>query len=631
MYKYEDFFELINNDDPVAAVFMTYGFDTELFEHHILPSFLGIVDDPKENILRFRNQIAMGLKEVPVAVLSDNTQYNGGSTFLYDHYTIKTQTFHPKCYMVLFKNFLRVIISSGNISRGGLCFNAETIWHEDIYPHKSSTISKELIDILNWIINNYGLENIEALNEIRRYLINIDYIEGFPKLNSTVRNNSVYSQVFDEINKINHKCKSLTIVSPFFENDRDRAMENALLVSFYEKFNKKFPGTPFSIYFPGIYEDSTKCYKVEAPKNIFEGLVNKYKNINLYIMANEWAINDGKELAKRKLHAKLIIIRFNSGYELRLSGSINFTNNAMRSNLSSLRNIEIGVMEYLKSNFKFPSGTKVNIKKLKFLEKPIQKDIIPCFIENVIFDGIDLYISFDVNKMIVPFIIKYNGNLIKEIKGKITEIIIKDFVLRKPQDLEIIGDNFIYFVPIMIPNKENIQTEDEKFDFEMDTKDIIDYLAGRYKSISELGRSRRNANGSTPSVNTLYFRQNLQRYYKAMANLKQGLENQYYSELSFKNHVNNPLGLKNLANLILSDYRDKNSSTEETSLFIIEILNVIQNLEFKKDRVDSKLKIEVLQEVTNDLKMEFKKIYKRSKGKFKKQCKIMIEHYGLDV
>ena len=114
MIKYTDFFELIDNGGnlPIAALFMTYGFDAELFEHHILPSFLGIVDNPRENELRFRNQIALKLKEIPVGVISDAKQFNGGRTFLYDHITVQSETFHPKCYMLLFKEYLRVIMQN---------------------------------------------------------------------------------------------------------------------------------------------------------------------------------------------------------------------------------------------------------------------------------------------------------------------------------------------------------------------------------------------------------------------------------------------------------------------------------------------------------------------------------------
>ena len=152
MIKYTDFFDLIDNggNKPIAAVFMTYGFDAGLFEHHILPAFLGIVDDPNENELRFRNQIALRLKEVPVLVMSDANQFNGGRTFLYDHIVVDTETFHPKCYLLLYKEFLRVIISSANITKSGLCYNAELVWHYDIYLDKESTLSNDIYEILSF-------------------------------------------------------------------------------------------------------------------------------------------------------------------------------------------------------------------------------------------------------------------------------------------------------------------------------------------------------------------------------------------------------------------------------------------------------------------------------------------------
>ena len=49
----------------------------------------------------------------------------------------------------------------------------------------------------------------------------------------------------------------------------------------------------------------------------------------------------------------------------------------------------------------------------------------------------------------------------------------------------------MFYVPILIPNKEGIITDDLKLHFEFGMKDIIDYLAGNYKSISELERMKR--------------------------------------------------------------------------------------------------------------------------------------------
>ncbi|MGH4120915.1 hypothetical protein [Clostridium sp.] len=219
MVKYTDFFDIVDNSGnlPISALFMTYGFDAGLFEHHVLPAFLGIVDDPNENELRFRNQIELRLKEVPVAVISDAKQFNGGRTFLYDHIVVGTQTFHPKCYMLLFKEYLRVIISSGNITKSGLCYNAELVWYEDLYLDKINSISKELNDILIFMNRKYKLDKVVAVQEIRKYLGKCQFAEAFPKVISTCVKQTVFDKIQDELKKCNGKCKTITVMSPFLK------------------------------------------------------------------------------------------------------------------------------------------------------------------------------------------------------------------------------------------------------------------------------------------------------------------------------------------------------------------------------------------------------------------------------
>ncbi|MDY2737772.1 hypothetical protein, partial [Intestinibacter sp.] len=209
--KYTDFFELVDGGDnvAVAALFMTYGFDAELFEHHILPAFLNVVDNPIEQELRFRNQIALKLKEIPVGVISDATQYNGGRTFLYDHIVVKQDTFHPKCYMILFKDFLRVIISSSNITKPGLCYNAELIWYEDIYLDKVNSISYDLKSILDFVKDRYELENMAALCEIQKYLDKCKFKISYPKLISTCEEKLVLDRVMDELKNCRGNCRSV--------------------------------------------------------------------------------------------------------------------------------------------------------------------------------------------------------------------------------------------------------------------------------------------------------------------------------------------------------------------------------------------------------------------------------------
>lgn len=633
MIKYTDFFELIDNGGnlPIAALFMTYGFDAELFEHHILPSFIGILDDPRENELRFRNQIALKLKEIPIGVISDSKQFNGGRTFLYDHITVQNETFHPKCYMLLFKEYLRVIISSGNITKSGLCYNAELVWYEDIYLDKSNSISNELQFILSFIEERYSLDNMPALKMIRKYLNKCEFNEAYPKIISTCSNKSVFNKVISELKNCRGNCKTITIISPFFENDREKEIESTLLMSFLNEVKNIYPKAKINICFPANKQGDK--YIVNAPFGIFNEVTKKYKDISLFVVPREWEREDDDPIS-RTLHAKLIYAQFDNGYNLYLSGSINFTNNAMTSSISNLRNIEIGVLNYTKQKLILPNFIKVSLSNLEFVEKEETIKQLTCFINKAEYNGKDLKILFNSNKMVVPCKIYYNENLLLSIDNQIEEKIIKNFILKKPQDLKVECNDFIFYVPILIPNKEDIITDDLKLNFELDMKDIIDYLSGKYKSISELERMKRIVSNEKQDRNNemlIFFRQNLQRFYKALLALKQGLELPYYSETAFNNYITAPIGIKNLVNMIIEDYKEGRSDECETFLFLVEILNIIDHLNFHDDWLDDSYKKDELDKIMYEAKMTIKSIVKKSRGKVKEQYEVMINVYGLEV
>ncbi|MFS1516408.1 hypothetical protein V1503_07850 [Bacillus sp. SCS-151] len=638
MIKYTDFFELLNTEkeDPVAALFMTYGFDAELFEYFVLPNFLGIIgnsDDRKEKA-RFRHQIALKLKDIPVTVFSDGKQYHGGRTFLYDHITISTQTFHPKSYLLLYKTFLRVIIASCNISKGGLCFNAETVWYEDIKLDKPSSISKNLLKILIWIADHYGTQGNDAIKEIIRFLKETTVSgEEFPKLVSTVNKNCVFRTLFSVIQEVNEECESISILSPFYENDRDRAVEKSLLIEFSDEFKTAFPKAKMKIYFPAVKSQEEGLYKVTAPVNIFEEVYTKYKDIELNVIHREW-LREDDEPVLRVLHAKIIMFELKSGKKLILSGSINFTNNAMRSKIGALKNIEIGVLEYGKSNFEFPNSTLVQVKDLSYEDKKVSEKSMVIFVERAVLDEKKLMIILLKEQQTVPFKIEYQNHAIYEWNGKEDTISIEAFHLKQSQDLHIICADYDFYVPIEVMRKDEIVTDDLKLSFELNIKDIIDFLAGKYKSISEIKRLKRVQGINTiegVGELTVYFKYNLQRYYKAMASLKQGLELPYYTEMAFKNYLANPIGLKNLIYLIVEDFKEGRSRNEETFLFLVEIENVINHLQFPEDRLDKDFKKLELQKMMIEPIIIRKRIYKKSKKTIREQFDVMLKAYGLGV
>ncbi len=632
MIKYTDIFELLDSGGnlPLAALFMTYGFDPELFEQHILPAFLGIEADPNENELKFRNQIALKLKEIPVGVISDAKQFNGGRTFLYDHVVVNSETFHPKCFMLLFKDFLRVIIASGNITKSGFCYNAELIWHGDLYLDGSNSISEELNHILMFMNVTYGLDKLIAVQEIMKFLGKCSFTNGFPKVLSTCAKQSVFSRILEELKNCRGKCKAITVLSPFYENDREQELESTLLMSFIDEVKLQYPNVKMKICFPANKQGEQ--YMVNAPVGIFGEITKKYKDdIGLFVVTKEWEREDGEPIP-RTLHAKLIYAEFDNGYNLYLSGSVNFTNNAMRSNERDLRNIEIGVLNYTKSKLLIPNCTKVSVDMLSFVEPVEQAKIPVCFIDSAIYDGTNLVIQFNINKMAIPCGIYYNGHLIMTLDERVTEKRIINFSLKKPQDLKVVCKEYTFFVPILIPNKEGIETEDLKITFSLEMKDIIDYLAGKYKSLTELERLKKLSIGryedKTAAI-TVFFRQNLQRFFKALDALKQGLELPYYTETSFNNYISAPIGIKNLVNMILSDFKQGVTGEEETFLLLVEIWNVIEHIEYQDDWLTEDYKNRLLNDIMQEAIKTVQRIVKTSKGSYRNQYQVMLKAYGL--
>lgn len=636
MVKYTDFFSLISSDNvsPVAGVFMTYGFDAELFEKHILPDFLGVIGNPEESELRFRNQIAMRLKEVPVTVISDARQYGGGQTFLYDHIAIKEQIFHPKFYLLLYPDYLRVIVGSCNITKSGLCYNAETVWSHDIQIFEASGMIAPFKKILKWMIENYRMASNDAIHEVMKFLDQCVEEELFPQIISTINEHSAFYQYFSKMALIREKCKRINIISPFFENDRESAMEHTLLMEFTEAFFISNPEATMRIFFPAIKKDTGKGYKVTAPVNILHELLEKYKNVELYVINREWEREDDEPVL-RTLHAKLIIAEYANGQKLTMSGSINFTRNAMRSTLEGLRNIEISVVEYGKSKFMLPVSSRTYIEQLEYDDKKINSKPIEIFINEVLYDTGKLTIIFDTEKIIVPFRIDYQEVTIYEI-DKCTErtIDIFDFHLKRSMDIKVICEEYEFYYPIYVVNKEIFISDDLKLSYQIDMGDIIDYLAGKYKSISEIERLKRikNENGvDTSNAMGVYFRHNLQRYFKALGTLKAGLESPFYSEQAFRYYLTGPVGLKTLIKFIMDDYKNEIASKSETFVFTIEIENIIQHLRFQEDRLESEYKKELLENILSEAVFMRKQIYKEANKTMKNQYEVLLFEYGLEV
>ncbi len=455
-----ELFEGNPSDEIVAALLMTYSFDADLFEQHVLPALFKIDTDISDNERRFRHQVADALLKKPVTVMVDAAGYKGGKTFLYDLLNVKDCTFHPKCFLLQYTDYLRVIIGSCNLTRAGLCYNAELIWHYDIRKGDKSGIGAALADIIKRVAEYAGQEDNAAIRQIIRFLSNIatETSADSVVIHSSLHEQSFVGKLHEIIEKQGQVIRSLRVMSPFYESEYGQTLESSMMGELFSglyKYMKKQAVVEFC--FPGYKTEDTGKWHVNAPLSLFAELSQSMPKLSYALISEQWTDEDD-EPRLRPLHAKLIEVGFQNGEWLYVMGSPNFTKAAMNSSSSQMKNVEIGVFEFTKKRLWFPPLTKVDYHQLITDQpKPPDTKQLVIFIDSAWFSCDDnnptLRIYVNVNKAVYPFEVIYQQEVIYRAEEPELEIIIPDFTLGHDKDLEIKCGQFSFTVPISVKDK----------------------------------------------------------------------------------------------------------------------------------------------------------------------------------
>jgi hypothetical protein len=124
--------DLLDGEEPcLAAAFCSFTFDPELFENHILRAALRLRADPTEEPRRYHQEARAALQETPVVAIVDAAMRGPGHRLPYDLLEVHARVFHPKLALLLFDDYARVLLGSGNLTRGGFGDNTELWFHHD--------------------------------------------------------------------------------------------------------------------------------------------------------------------------------------------------------------------------------------------------------------------------------------------------------------------------------------------------------------------------------------------------------------------------------------------------------------------------------------------------------------------
>jgi hypothetical protein len=159
----------------LGAVFTTFTFDPAFFEEELLAAVLHLGSDPLEQPARYHDEARRALQEVPVACIVDAGMRQPGHRLPYDLLEVHGRTFHPKVSLLLYEEFARLQVGSGNLTRGGYGGNTELFFNRDLrYDDGADTAALREVDqflrALTGLVRHPGTQLTLVREELARRL-----------------------------------------------------------------------------------------------------------------------------------------------------------------------------------------------------------------------------------------------------------------------------------------------------------------------------------------------------------------------------------------------------------------------------------------------------------------------------
>ena len=167
---------------PVACIATTYTFDAAFFESELLPRFLGVKFDHTEREISFLVEREQALGTVRACVLVDHTCVDARQTTLrWDQMSVRVPggAQHAKIVVLAWERWLRIIVSSANLTRQGYRRNREIVGVMDFFDGKESMPLQSAKDVLNFLSEIAGTGWVQAHDAAReRMMTTLKFIQN---------------------------------------------------------------------------------------------------------------------------------------------------------------------------------------------------------------------------------------------------------------------------------------------------------------------------------------------------------------------------------------------------------------------------------------------------------------------
>ena len=208
----------------LGALFTSYSFDPAFFEDHVLRAVLRLKSDPVEQAERYHHEARRALQETPVVAIVDAAERQPGRRLPFDLLEVSDVVFHPKAVLLLYREYARLQIGSGNLTFPGYSSNAELFLCVDLAYNKDADAAlllafDEHLDRLLRFVRRPGTQFDLFREELRR---RVQCVSSNTQAGDIVFLDSTIEPIIEQFAALlpdDAVISSLGMLAPFYERD----------------------------------------------------------------------------------------------------------------------------------------------------------------------------------------------------------------------------------------------------------------------------------------------------------------------------------------------------------------------------------------------------------------------------
>jgi len=325
--------------EAIGCLATTFTFDPALFDEQCLGRFLEIESEPDREDLAFLLERESRLGGVYAGVIVDHRQAGVEHSLRWDVLRLRLRTGkqHAKLSLLVWKNHIRIIVASANLTEAGYRLNQEVAGTIDLGP---DTFDHEpFVQAITFLRNviRFVPGPPEQLPEVQRthsFLRETErlvhtwtpgrrqralrqrLVFTFPGLEPEQPARSSLEEVINTCRSRGGSPRSATIASPFFDLNDDSSRVTAALCKLMARGGSR----RLSFCVPAMRDaDPAAVPRLAAPKSLLVAPQNYQGEVTVRMLPET-----DSDKNRRPWHAKMIALQSNS-YSALMIGSSNFT------------------------------------------------------------------------------------------------------------------------------------------------------------------------------------------------------------------------------------------------------------------------------------------------------------------